>query len=786
MRSFARLGCALCVAGALVSWPLGARAQVVLAQPGAPAQAQQMPAEAPPDSQQGWPREYQSGQLTFSVYQPQVESWDQATLSARAAVSVQREGAAAPEYGTIEFTARTLVDKEAGIVTMSDVTIASGSFPATPDQGKAYVIALKEQMSIGTTQIDLGRLEASLAIETATKQANQSQPVDNTPPQIIYSPRPAVLVRVDGAPVLRNFGNGGYMRVINTRALILLDQKSGKYYLRVLGAWAQAGAVEGPWEYQPSPPPALEQALADAKADEGIDLMDPSVESKYGAAQVVVYVTTGPSELIQTDDQPDFAPIPGTQILYAQDTESQLFLYLPEQRFYFLVSGRWFRSPSLDKGPWEYVDQTKLPADFAKIPEGHPSGGALASIAGTPESQEAVISNSIPQTAEVQLASPPTLSVAYDGQPLFETVEGTPLQCASNSLTPVVCVNPNSYYAVENGVWFQGGSPNGPWLVATQVPAVIYTIPVRSRFHYITYVRVYHATPSVVVVGYTPGYYGTVVAPSGCVVYGTGYVYRPYCGAFWVPPPLTYGWGATFSVGYRTGFSFGFTGGWYVGAWCRPYWGGFGWNHVHSDFRVVSFNHYNSFRHWDRGVVVRHSEFTRAPGRDFRGEPGRDFRREPVGVPRREPGAGREVGHEPGRGEPLRETVRPRLPNNVVAGRDGQVYRRTETGALEKHDQGQWKPLGKEQADRAAEVNREMAARGHGEERARAAQDARRVSPGGEIHKPASVPVAPGPRAAPPPPRPAAAPPPPHAAPAPPPRAPEGRGGGGGKDNDHK
>jgi len=45
-----------------------------------------------------------------------------------------------------------------------------------------------------------------------------------------------------------------------------------------------------------------------------------------------------------------------------------------------------------------------------------------------------------------------------------------------------------------------------PWVVAASVPAVIYTIPASSPLHYVTYVRIYEATPQVVYVGYTPGY----------------------------------------------------------------------------------------------------------------------------------------------------------------------------------------------------------------------------------------------------------------------------------------
>ena len=57
--------------------------------------------------------------------------------------------------------------------------------------------------------------------------------------------------------------------------------------------------------------------------------------------------------------------------------------------------------------------------------------------------------------------------------------------------------------------------------------------------------RIYEVTPQYVVVGYTPGYLGTVVTTDGVVVYGTGYTYVPYIGtAVWYPVPVTYGYAA--------------------------------------------------------------------------------------------------------------------------------------------------------------------------------------------------------------------------------------------------
>jgi hypothetical protein len=106
------------------------------------------------------------------------------------------------------------------------------------------------------------------------------------------------------------------------------------------------------------------------------------------------------------------------------------------------------------------------------------------------------------------------------------------------------------------------------------VPAAIYTIPPSSPIYYVTYVRIYEATPQYVYVGYTPGYLGVVVSPYGTVVYGTGYVYSPWVGTVWYPPPYTYTVAATPVYNPYVGFTFGFALGLATAAWTEPYWGG--------------------------------------------------------------------------------------------------------------------------------------------------------------------------------------------------------------------
>jgi hypothetical protein len=271
--------------------------------------------------------------------------------------------------------------------------------------------------------------------------------------------------------------------------------------------------------------------------------------------------------------------IASTALEYATNTTGNIFRL--EGEYYILVSGRWFKSAAND-GPWSFVTVDDMPADFAKIPTNSPKASVLASVPGTPESKEALIANTIPQTATIT-RSEAKLSVQYDGEAEFVPLEGTLLSHAKNTSAAVIQVSDHDYYSVEAGVWFKSTSPHGPWLVADTVPEQIFDIPPSSPLYYITYVRVYGSTPDVVYVGYTPGYYGTVVSASTMtVVYGTGWYYPPYISPIaWYGWPYTYGVGAGFSYSEDTGWSFGFGYGYGYDPWLYPsyypWWGPIGY-----------------------------------------------------------------------------------------------------------------------------------------------------------------------------------------------------------------
>ena len=537
--------------------------------------------------QMEWPRVIFRDGVTNTFYQPQLESWDYATLKAMSAVSVQPRGAANATFGTVQFAARTRVDRAARTVFLEQPEITEGNFPSAGAQAEAYLATLRSLLPTEITTISLDRMEASLAILEARQRA-ASQPLRNTPPAIIFSTKPAMVIPVDGPPVYRPVENTELERVLNTRALILRD-KSGQHYLHLFDGYVQATSLSGPWMAAQKIPADVKKAENQAVRAKQVDLLagQPNPQTKQkpslkSSPVPTLYVTSLPTELIVIEGEPLWAPVPLTQLLYITNTISHVFKELTDQKTYVLISGRWFRAASF-AGPWEFVPSATLPQDFARIPDDSPKENVKASVPGTRQAEEAAIANGIPSTVKVDRAKavmdPPP---QYDGVPKLEPIDGTPLFYVVNCPTPVIRVDARTWYVCQNGVWFVATAATGPWTVATSVPAVIYSIPPSSPLHYVVYVRVYRYDPFLVWVGTTPGYYGTVVSLDGTVVYGTGYVYPAYVGStVYVSYPVTYGYGCNPCWTPWVGWSFGFAVGWAMADdyywWCAcppaPYWG---------------------------------------------------------------------------------------------------------------------------------------------------------------------------------------------------------------------
>src|SRR5262249_22163412 len=154
--------------------------------------------------------------------------------------------------------------------------------------------------------IALDRLQASLAASNTVNPGGV--PVRNTPPVILVSYSPAVLVPIDGKPVLRPVPDTQFVRVINTRALILREQSGGVYYLHVYDGWLSASTVDGRWSQTSDTPPGIDDVAHHLAENGQVDLLDGgNAQPKPSLANGVpiIYVTHVPAELIVFKGQPD-------------------------------------------------------------------------------------------------------------------------------------------------------------------------------------------------------------------------------------------------------------------------------------------------------------------------------------------------------------------------------------------------------------------------------------------------------------------------------------------------
>ncbi len=559
-------------------------------QPAKPQPGQLAPGRATKDT---WPRTETVGSDTFVMHQPQVDNWTGNRIDLYAAVEVKTAAKKESNYGVVWFHARTEVDKVNRQVTLDQIQMDKVKFPVQPDKEASLGELLDKKLPGLSKTISLDRLEAALEAAEVTAKTVE---VKNDPPKVIHSNKPSMLILIDGKPQLAAIDGSSLQRVINTNAVLLFDASKQTYYLRVQDFWLKAKELNETWrnaDKLPDDVKKVEATLASNAAEQSAGAQPSSTRAASQSPQSnepgkttgkpaitpVIYVEEGPAELIETQAEPQFTAIPGTRLQYAANTNGSLFLL--DGQYYILLSGRWFQSSSLE-GPWAFVTREAMPPDFAKIPVDSPKATVLASVPGTPQSKEGLIANSIPQTAAIT-RSEAKLSVAYDGNPDFQPIEGTSMSYAKNTSAAVIKTSHNGYYCVEAGVWFSAQGPQGPWQAADSVPAEIYNIPPNSPLYYVTYVKIYNSTPEVIYVGYTPGYYGTVVSAStSTVVYGTGWYYAPYItSTTWYGWPYTYGVGAGFVYTTEAGWSFGFGFGYSYYPW-YPWWGpmgyyGYGW-----------------------------------------------------------------------------------------------------------------------------------------------------------------------------------------------------------------
>jgi hypothetical protein len=512
----------------------------------------------------GWPRTLPLEQGTVTIYSPQVDEMSDGVMHFRSALAYRATAGSEPVFGAAWFESRVEIDRSRRIVHPTDLKVTQTRFPAGTDDVQSELSAvLAQQSPAWNLDFSLDQLEA--ALKTAEAESRAQESLNTEPPRIVYRDHPALLISLDGEPVLREIENSPLEAVINTPYPLIYDGKH--YYLNAAkGVWYRAGKATGPYQFEASPP-AVIAAMVNGDEQEAAAELPAEPISAANAPEIVV--STEPAELIVTEGPAAFVPLVD-DLLVLQNSDDDVFMHVSAQEFYIVLAGRWYRASSLN-GPWAYQPADDLPAAFANIPRDSNQADARVYVAGTEEARDAVLDAQVPQTAAVARGEV-DIEVEYDGDPVYRPVDGTDLVYIENTGSTVLQSN-GLYYLVEDGVWYVSYTPEGPWQVSDHRPAQVDTILPTSPLYNVKYVRVYDSTPDVVYVGYTPGYLGSYVYHD-TLFYGSGWYYSP-----WVSPHYYYPrhstWG--FNVGYNpwSGWNFGLSWGWgpfSVGFYTGGYW----------------------------------------------------------------------------------------------------------------------------------------------------------------------------------------------------------------------
>ncbi|MHC4818279.1 MAG: hypothetical protein ACYTF8_09515, partial [Planctomycetota bacterium] len=374
-----------------------------------------------PEEDPGWPREFKEADgATLTVYQPQVEGWENyALLHARVAFTIKMPGEEEESVGGMKLDVETLTDHEERTVTLDKLKISTLVLPGIEDPAAAQKAEqeVRRLFPTGPLTISLDRVLSNLGREHVKSKRVE---VDNDPPKIIVSHEEAILVCTDGEPMLEPVDEGSDLLVaINTESTLLLHTKTAKDYLLYEESWLEAPQLSGPWTLASTLPAAF-TTLPDDEAWKEVRTKVPGKPLQVDEVPKV-HVVQEFTELIVIDGAEHLSRIPDTTLLWVDNTESDLFR-AEDGHYYFLVSGRWFRSKGLD-GPWVFCT-SDLGPDFRKIPEDHDAGRVLVSVPGTQQALEAAIDAQIPRMAEVKREEA-KLEVTYDGTSEFRLIEGT-------------------------------------------------------------------------------------------------------------------------------------------------------------------------------------------------------------------------------------------------------------------------------------------------------------------------------------------------------------------------
>jgi hypothetical protein len=195
---------------------------------------------------------------------------------------------------------------------------------------------------------------------------------DSAPPRIFYADSPAELLLFDGEPVWKPVGSTGIEYAANTEENVL--RFKGAFYVLFSGRWFVSTALQGPWKLETTFP----SAFLDIPQDHEKAYLRKNIPGTREAWEAALFASIPRKAVVKKDaaalapeivyaGEPVFKPVEGTSVEFAVNTKYQVLKY--KGVFYLCHNAMWFRSAS-PGGPWTVAES--IPAEFSKIPPSSP------------------------------------------------------------------------------------------------------------------------------------------------------------------------------------------------------------------------------------------------------------------------------------------------------------------------------------------------------------------------------------------------------------------------------
>jgi hypothetical protein len=180
--------------------------------------------------------------------------------------------------------------------------------------------------------------------------------IKGPPPEVLTATEPTELIATDGPPRYAPLVGDELLYISNTESDVIREVSTQALYVLISGRWFSAPSTDGPWTFVRGDrlPGSFRQVPPDSPKGHILASVAGTEQAEDAIADAEIPQTSAirrgdQSFEVTYDGHPQFAPIEGTELQYAMNTDAAILL--ADGRYYACDQGVWYISDYAD-GPW--------------------------------------------------------------------------------------------------------------------------------------------------------------------------------------------------------------------------------------------------------------------------------------------------------------------------------------------------------------------------------------------------------------------------------------------------